>query len=398
MPPFGPWPGVRRGGGFGCMAMSYGLGVVGTDDQLPPGASTTFWLDPTGLADQATLNQVREWPAGGAGRFVKLEVQVYRCVLVADGTQATVGQLIVTVDGADTAAKVTVFDGFTGRLQSAVLVPITAANNVGLRWLADPFFVSGNLRCTAMVCMPAGAPAFPPVLPGLGLIGLWETDPAVCIITKDGTNRISQVTDGSSNGRTMVQATAGRKPLYVAGAINSFAGLEIGADMERILEYSVDNLGLADGGPRTVMTVCKPAGAAGGSLAVFKRATNYFGMELWTHGGRQDFYGNGQFPTPVDIFATVPVDYGANRIVVVHAWDGVTFKARVNAVPITLTPPLVVGDETSVAPGLTLGNNNGVFGDRGFIGQCALWGAWDRDLTLTPADLAAAEAYTVKYL
>lgn len=377
-----------------CFDFSYGFGTTATDDLLPNPGIKTFWLTPATDADHATVNQVREWEIGGTAGFVALDVYVSECTLNDTGT-ASIGRLIVTVNGVDTAALVTMFDGFTGRLQSVASVAVVDGDRVGLRWLSDVNFSTGQLQATAMVCLSVASPTLPPVLPGLGLLGLWETDPAICVITKDGVDRISSVTDGTSNGRTMLQAVGARQPLYVAGAFNSYPGIEFGAAMDRILEYSADNLGLADGGPRTVMCVCEPAGAAGGSLAVFKRATNYFGMELWTHGGRQDFYGNGQFPTPADISAVVPVDYGGNRIVVLWIWDGVTMVCRVQGVPIAVTPT-TIGDETSVAPGLTLGNNNGVFGDRGFIGRGALWAVWDH--ALSAADVTSAEAYSVKYL
>jgi hypothetical protein len=83
--------------------------------------------------------------------------------------------------------------------------------------------------------------------------------------------------------------------------------------------------------------------------------------------------------------------------VVIWDWNGTIMKCRVNAVPIPLTTT-VIGDETSVAPGVTLGNNNGVFGDRGFIGEMAGAWIWDRSLAATPGDTELAETYAGKYL
>jgi hypothetical protein len=167
--------------------------------------------------------------------------------------------------------------------------------------------------------------------------------------------------------------------------------------MDRILEYFASNMGLADGAARTVMCVCEPDGAAGGSLVVFKRATNYLGCELWLDGPTQRLYGNGAFPTPANINATTPVDYGGNRIAVIWDFDGTAMKVSVNGLPIAASGT-AIGDETSVAPGVTLGNNNGVFGDRGFIGKIAGGMGWSRSLLATPGDTNRALAYAVKYL
>jgi hypothetical protein len=91
------------------------------------------------------------------------------------------------------------------------------------------------------------------------------------------------------------------------------------------------------------------------------------------------------------------VDYGGNRIAVIWDFDGTAMKVSVNGLPIAASGT-AIGDETSVAPGVTLGNNNGVFGDRGFIGKIAGGMGWSRSLLATPGDTNRALAYAVKYL
>jgi hypothetical protein len=385
-----------------CRDFSFGHGVPGTDDVLPnnPEASSAFWITADTDSDHAQVDQAHEWELGGAGSYLAIDVRVYLATLLDTGTP-TVCKLEVTINGVATGVIVNVLDGFTGRLQANAAVAFVDGDTVGLKWLPDANFNGGFLRVTATVCATHLAPTpIPPpaVIPGLGLVAGWETDPLVSTTTKDAvTNRISEVTDGFGGGFDQVQATGARQPLWVPAVFNAYGGIQFGAAMDRILEYSASNLGLVDGQARTIMAVCKPTGAAGGSLVVFKRATNYFGLELWKTGGNQFFYGNGQFPTPVDIKATIPVDYGGNRIVVIWDWNGTIMKCRVNAVPIPLTTT-VIGDETSVAPGVTLGNNNGVFGDRGFIGEMAGAWIWDRSLAATPGDTELAETYAGKYL
>ena len=404
-PTLGPIGGASSPGGpnvagpfAGCFDFSFGHGHPGTDDVLPLGLEG-FWITPDGDSDHATVNQEHEWEIGGIGSFVALDVYVYQCAIVDDGT-SSVDKLVITVNGLETGVFVEVFNGFSGRLQANAALATVDGDRIGLKWSPDDHYVSGTLRMTAVVCATHLAPTpipLPPVLPGLGLIAQWETDPTVSTLTLGAGPVLTGVSDGTGNGFNQAQATGARQVPWVPGVVNGFGVARFPNTQDKILEYSASNMGLADGGPRTVMTVCKPVSGFGGTLLCFKRATNYFAMEIWTHGGRQDFYGNGQFPTPVDIFATVTVDYSGNQLCVIHDWDGTTFRVRVNGVPITLTPPLIIGDETSVAPGATIGNNNGVFGDRGFIGDWSGSWVWDRSLNATPGDTVLAETYASKY-
>jgi hypothetical protein len=391
MPGF--WGPIGGGESFD-LALSFGHGNGTTDQELP--ATASWWMTPTGTADDAQPNQVREWVTNRALRFVALLVFVDDANFSGDEAPS----LVVTVDGVDTAVTIPLPAGTdaTGRtftVSEALDVP--ADSKLGVKFDGDGLSTTSSCRMEVrLVGSGSAIPLPPPVLPGLGLLAQWETDPSISTITLVA-GGISQITDASGNAFDLVQATALRRPTLAAAAFNSFAGIVFPAAMDRILEYSASNLGLADGGARTVMCVCEPDGAAGGSLVVFKRATNYLGLELWTNGGTQFLYGNGAFPTPSDISATTPVDYGGNRLVVIWDFDGTNMLVSVNAVAIPASGT-TIGDETSVAPGVTLGNNNGVFGDRGFIGKIAGAWIWDRSLLATPGDTEAALAYATKYL
>jgi hypothetical protein len=380
-----------------CLALSFGHGRPGTDDVLP-NANEGFWITPDGDSDHATINQDHEWEIGGAGSFAALDVYVYEAVIVDSGV-SSVNKLVITIDGVETGIFVNVFNGSFGRLQANGALATVDGNRIGLKWSPDINFVSGTLRITANVCATHLAPTpipLPPVLPGLGLIAQWETDPTVSALTVAAGPVLTGVSDGTGNGFNQAQAVGARQVPWVPGVVNGFGVARFPNTQDKILEYSASNLGLADGGPRTVMTVCKPASGFGGSLVVFKRATNYFACELWTSGGIQALYGNGQFPTPVNCNAAVTVDYTANQLCIIWDWDGAVMRCRVNGVNIPLTTT-VIGDETSVAPGVTLGNNNGVFGDRGFIGDWSGSWIWDRSLNATPGDTVQAETYATKY-
>ena len=391
MPGF--WGQLAGGQSFD-LALSFGHGNGTTDQELP--AAAAWWMTPTGTADDAQPDQVREWVTNRALHFVALLVFVDASNFTGDGPPT----LIVTVDGADTGVTIplpfgTDADGRTFTVSAALEVP--ANSKLGVRFNGGGLGAGSFWRAEARLIGAGSAiPLPPPVLPGLGLIAQWETDPTVSTITLVA-GGIDKVTDASGSGFDLVQATAIRRPTLASAAFNAFDGIVFPSAMDRILEYSATNLGLADGGARTVMCVCEPDGAAGGSLVVFKRATNYLGCELWLDGGTQRLYGNGAFPTPANIDALTPVDYGGNRIVVIWDFDGADMLVSVNAVAIPASTT-AIGDETSVAPGVTLGNNNGVFGDRGFIGKIAGAWIWSRSLLATPGDTEAALAYATKYL
>jgi hypothetical protein len=383
-----------------CTFLSFGHGVPSTDDELPnfPEQSSSFWLTPDGDSDHAQVDQVHEWEAGGVAAFASLDVFVY-LANIDDTGSPSVCKLIVTVNGVETGILVNVLDGTSGRLQANGAVAIVDGDLVGVKWKTDANFDGGQLRATVKMCasflQPTPIPP-PPVLPGLGLLTMWETDPTVSTLTIGAGPVLTGVTDGTGNGFDLTQATGARQVPWVPGVVNGFGVARFPNTQDKILEYSASNLGLVDGQARTVMAVFKPSSAFGGSLVVFKRATNYMGFELWTSGGAQAFYGNGQFPTPVNCNAVTPVDYGGNQLVVIWDWDGATLRCRVNGVPIPLSTT-VLGDETSVAPGVTVGNNNGVFGDRGFIGDWSGSWVWDRSLNATPGDTELAETYAGKY-
>jgi hypothetical protein len=385
------------------MILSYGHGVPDVDDQIPSTeGGFEMWLSPTDTADISEPGQVREWVTLADLTNVAIVVRIDLANMTSVGGP-WVTKLVVTVDGSDVAAEVVIPSGITTNttLIANVALAIAANSKVGCAFsTSGELDAASRLRCEVRL-IASGAviptpPILPPVLPGFGLLFDWETDPAVSTITLTG-GAISKITDASGNAFDLVQATALRRPTLAAAAFNAFDGIVFPAAMDRILEYATSNMGLADGGARTVMCVCKPDGAAGGSLVVFKRATDYLGCELWLDGGTQRLYGNGAFPTPANIDATTPVDYGGNRIVVIWDFDGTDMFVSVQGIDIPASGT-TIGDETSVAPGVTLGNNNGVFGDRGFIGKIAMAAGWSRSLRATPGDTNRALAYAVKYL
>jgi hypothetical protein len=385
------------------MILSYGHGVPDVDDQIESSEGAfEMWLSPTDTADIAEPGQVREWVTLADLTQVAIVARIDLARIISVGGP-WVAKLAVTVDGLPVACEVIIPEGVTAdtTLQANLAIAIAAGSKVGCEFSTSGALDDGCTLRTEVRLIASGEaiplpPVLPPVLPGFGLLFDWETDPAVSTITTVA-GGVSQITDASGNAFDLVQATPARRPTLAAAAFNGFDGIVFPAAMDRILEYFATNMGLADGGARTVMCVCEPDGAAGGSLVVFKRATNYLGLELWKNGGTQFLYGNGAFPTPADISATTPVDYGANRIVVIWDFDGVDMRVSVNGVAIPASGT-TIGNETSVAPGVTLGNNNGVFGDRGFIGKIAMAAGWDRSLLATPGDTNKALAYSVKYL
>lgn len=395
-------PGVFPGAALD-MILSYGHGVPGVDDQLPlREGGYEMWLSPTDGADISEPAQVREWVAAAALTGVALLVRVDLADMISVGGP-WVQKLVVTVNGVDVACEVVIPNGVTTdtTLQAALTIPIAAGSRVGCAFSTSGELDTGSTLRTEVRLIASGLPiplppVLPPVLPGFGLLFDWETDPAVSTITTVA-GGVSQLTDASGNAFNLTQATALRRPTVAPASFNAFPGLVFPAGMDRILEYSASNMGLADGGARTVMCVCKPDGAAGGSLVVFKRATDYLGCELWLDGGTQRLYGNGAFPTPANINATTPVDYGGNRIVVIWDFNGTDMVVSVQGLDIPASGT-TIGDETSVAAGVTLGNNNGVFGDRGFIGKIGMAAGWSRSLRATPGDTNRALAYAAKYL
>jgi hypothetical protein len=403
----GPKPGSGGGVAPGAAIdawLSYGHGVPGVDDQLPAleEGAIELWLTPTDAADISEPGQVREWVAAADLTGVAIIVRVDRAEIISVGGP-WVSKLVVTVDGSDVACEVIIPEGITTdtTLQASLALAIAAGSKVGVAFSASGELNTGSTLRTEVRLVASGVPiplppVLPPVLPGFGLLFDWETDPDVSTITITGSG-ISLLTDASGNGFDLVQATDARRPTVAPAEFNAFDGIVFPNTMNKILEYFATNMGLADGGPRTVMTVCKPDGAAGGSLVVFKRATNYLACELWLDGATQRLYGNGAFPTPADINATTPVDYGGNKLVVIHDFDGTDMVVSVNGVLIPASGT-TIGNETSVAPGVTLGNNNGVFGDRGWIGKIAMAAGWSRSLRATPGDTNRALAYAVKYL
>lgn len=144
--PFGPWPGVSSGGSDTidlANTLSFGHGIPDEDDNLPEPEGeepAVFWLSPTTNADIATVNQVREWPAGTALSHLGMVGQV-------DRVDLTGGDIFIeiTVDGVGTGILATLSDGETGRftVDDDFLVP--ANSDVGVAVIA-PFGVSGNLR------------------------------------------------------------------------------------------------------------------------------------------------------------------------------------------------------------------------------------------------------------
>jgi hypothetical protein len=399
----GPTPPALIPGAALDMILSYGHGVPDVDDQLPDSeGGYEMWLSPTDIADIAERGQVREWVTLADLTNVAIIVRIDLADMVSVGGP-WVTKLVVTVDGSDVAVEVVIPNGITTdtTLIANVALAVAAGSKIGCAFsTSGELDAAARLRCEVRLVASGTTiptpPILPPVLPGFGLLFDWETDPAVSTITLVA-GGISQITDASGNAFDLVQATAIRRPTLLAAVFNAFDGIVYPAAMDRILEYFASNMGLADGGARTVMTVCKPDGAAGGSLVVFKRATNYLGCELWLDGGTQRLYGNGAFPTPADINATTPVDYGGNKIVVIHDFDGTDMIVSVNGIVIPASGT-TIGNETSVAPGVTLGNNNGVFGDRGFIGKIGMAAGWSRSLRATPGDTNRALAYAVKYL
>lgn len=130
------------------LALSFGLGIAGVDDQIPEVASS-WWLTPNLTADLIVAAEVREWPAPVELGEVTLDVYVDAADLNSVGAR-----LIVTVDGVDTAVEVTIPTGASAGLSLSATgdVPVPVGSRVGVRFAPDDETLDGEtLRCEVMV-------------------------------------------------------------------------------------------------------------------------------------------------------------------------------------------------------------------------------------------------------
>jgi hypothetical protein len=384
--PFGPWPGVRRGTGSAPLvdlALSFGHGNGGTDEQLP--SETSWWFTPTGTADDAQADQVREWVTDTALGFLAIIVRIDAATINGE----TGALYVVTVDGAETAISVELPTGATTdtTLEMAAIFAVAAGSKVGVKFNGSAVADGSSLRTEVrLVGAETGTPSVPPALPA-DPIAVFESED----LADDGLTWI----DSTGNLFDLAVPVAGGAgpPTVVPGAFNGHKGASFDG-VQNIL--STENAMFAGGAvpqPRTLMAVVRPTNATGGTVGCFKETADYFSCALWKTAGNQFAYENGDANN--SLLSSV-VDYGGEDLVLIFRTNGILIELFVNGV-LRASTTNTVGPENGIADGFTMGNMLAHFGDRGWLGLIGAEWVWD--YRFTNANVVSGTGYaSVKYL
>ena len=316
------------------LVTSFGHGLPDTDDNLPDndGVAESFWLSPTIDADHATPDQVREWPLGVGDdtSFVQLIAQVDAADLAGDAAQ-----LIVTINGVDTAIAVDIPEGVSTALQLSAegTVYAPAGYRIGVRFAPVDGMTGGTLRVEARLrgSLPTELPAPAPNM------WLWLKTTAGL---PDGVGNTLFFEDQSGNGRDAQFAGAA---VLVPNAIDGLPAIDLPAASKYDGVYMGSQFPIPEGwatnGPFYVAIVCIPKDEFGGPAIILPSwgANTIALLQVpWINrDGPPDVqYGLSyeKFLFPSQEFSDV-VDYTDQPILVEFiSEDGATLEIRVNGV------------------------------------------------------------------
>lgn len=233
------------------------------------------------------------------------------------------------------------------------------------------------------------------VLPEDGLKFFMEADYGV---TESG-GFVSDVLDKSPEGNHVAQTNPLYEPTFVLNAINGHPGIDFNGQpsvagvITPYLENTLTSL-IADGGPRTVISVVKPQAEEGGSIMAFRVGSPDYVAYLINFLGTQFAWSDG-FSA---ISMTTPVDYTGVPLLVEHSNDAAAqFGLNINGSAIPLSSTTIFAE--SGTTGFTVGNrqvsNTGSY-DQGFNGIISMLMVYNR--ILTDAELTIIRKYVkLKY-
>jgi hypothetical protein len=386
---------------------SYGHGVPGIDDLLPVTESGyELWQTPTGIADLAEINQVREWVTLTALANVGIIARIDAAQMNILG--GGVASLVVTVDGADTGVSFVIPAGTTSNttFQASGAAPIPAGHKLGLAFRSTGAVDTGSaLRGEFRLLGSAKPlPAPLPLAPPAGMVLWLEADKGVTVAGAD----VTAWADQSGNAFDAGPLTAGgtRALQFVAAALNGLPGLQGTADLgAQGLKYTASNL-FATLAPRTIFAVVtfdgvNMFGKKGGVVMSFRRSSPSFSPcmdEPYTFGPQV----NAQRPftyeeSPVNsMYVVTPVDYSgesklfrwgtdaANPATTIQVFDGgAAIPQQTTAIPATT--------ESGLAAGYIVGcliEDDGANVFQGMLHEIIVYAG-----IMTPATIAQAEGY-----
>lgn len=180
----------------------------------------------------------------------------------------------------------------------------------------------------------------------------FEADSGVTVAT-------SQVdwADKTSHHRDVVASLVGL-PTFVPVGINGLPSFQSG-DSTR-MNFTGANI-FAQGDPRTVIAVCRPAetspgsGVGGGYLAAFRRSDRDFALGLWSSliPANTQFVYTNCVDGANNIIVTPKTAFFDQDLLVVWEFDGANLTTKVNGVTLTVDQS-VTGPEDGVATGFSL--------------------------------------------